>query len=100
MRPALVQAFLDGLSDRPATQKVAQTSLKALERWAIRLDLLPRQITLGTEAVGSKGGHKPWTEAQIRTAIECARRSFARHHGRVEHRPARQRSCQDAMVGP
>jgi integrase len=33
-------------------------ALKALERWAIRLDLLPRQITLGTEAVGSKGGHQ------------------------------------------
>lgn len=78
MRPALVQAFLDGLSDRPATQKVAQTSLKALERWAIRLDLLPRQITLGTEAVGSKGGHRPWTEEQIRTAIESARGDLSR----------------------
>ncbi len=78
MRPALVQAFLDGLSDRPATQKVAQTSLKALERWAIRLDLLPRQITLGTEAEGSDGGHKPWTEDQIRTAIEHARPDLSR----------------------
>ncbi len=78
MRPALVQAFLDGLSDRPATQKVAQTALKALERWAIRLDLLPRQITLGTEAVGSTGGHKPWTEAQIRTALEHARVDLSR----------------------
>jgi integrase len=78
MRPALTQAFLDGLSDRPATQKVAQTALKALERWAIRLDLLPRQITLGTEAVGSKGGHKPWTEDQIRTAIDHARADLSR----------------------
>jgi integrase len=78
MRPALVQAFLDGLSDRPATQKVAQTALKALERWAIRLDLLPRQITLGTEAEGSDGGHKPWTETQIRTAIDHARPDLSR----------------------
>ena len=78
MRPALVQAFLDGLSDRPATQKVAQTALKALERWAIRLDRLPRQITLGTEAVGSDGGHKPWTVDQIRTAIEHARPDLSR----------------------
>ncbi len=78
MRPALVQAFLDGLSDRPATQKVAQTSLKALERWAIRLDLLPRQITLGTEAVGSKGGHHPWTEAQIKAAIDHGRADLSR----------------------
>lgn len=78
MRPAVVQAFLNGLSDRPATQKVAQTSLKALEQWAIVLDLLPRQITLGTKAAGSSGGHKPWTEAQIRTAIECARPDLSR----------------------
>lgn len=78
MRPALVQAFLDGLSDRPATQLVAQTSLKALEKWAIRLDLLPRQITLGTEAIGTEGGHRPWTEAQIRTAVESARPDLSR----------------------
>src|SRR5712671_3413642 len=31
MRPALVQAFLDGFADRPATQKNAQTAIKALE---------------------------------------------------------------------
>ena len=78
MRPALVQAFLDGLSDRPATQKVAQTALKALERWAVRLDRLPRQITLGTEAAGSDGGHKPWTEDQIRTAVDHARPDLSR----------------------
>lgn len=70
MRPALVQAFLDGLSDRPSTQKVAQTALKALERWAIVRDLLPRQITIGTDAPGGDGGHKPWTEEQIALGIE------------------------------
>ncbi len=78
VRPALVQAFLDGLSDRPATQKVAQTALKALERWAIVRDLLPRQITIGTDAPGGDGGHKPWTEAQIRTAIDHARTDLSR----------------------
>jgi len=72
IRPALVQAFLDGLADRPATQKHAQTALKALERWAIVRDLLPRQITLGTDAPGAHGGHKPWTEQQIATGIAHA----------------------------
>jgi hypothetical protein len=48
MRPALVQAFLDGLSHKPAQQKCAQTAIKSLERWAIVRDLLPRSITLGT----------------------------------------------------
>lgn len=78
VRPALVQAFLDGLSDRPATQKVAQTALKALERWAIVRDLLPRQITIGTDAPGSDGGHKPWTDEQIKTGVDHAVPHMAR----------------------
>jgi integrase len=65
MRPSLVQAFLDGLADTPATQKCAQTALKSLERWAIVRDLLPRSITLGTEAPGGDGGHVPWSDDQV-----------------------------------
>jgi integrase len=65
MRPALVQAFLDGISDRPAAQQKAKRVLAALERWAIVRDLLPRQITTGTEAPGSNGGHVPWTDEQV-----------------------------------
>ena len=29
LRPALVQAFLDGFADRPATQRIARSALKA-----------------------------------------------------------------------
>ena len=65
MRPALVQAFLDGLSDRPGAQIVAQVALKALEKWAVVRDLLPRSITMGTEVIGSDGGHVPWTDEQV-----------------------------------
>jgi integrase len=66
MRPALVQAFLDGLADQPATQKNARVALKALERWAIVRDLLPRPITLGTESIyDDDGGHMPWTDEQV-----------------------------------
>jgi hypothetical protein len=65
MRPALVQAFLDGLADRPGVQQNAQTALKALEKWAVVRDLLPRQITLGTEVIGCEGGHVPWTDEQV-----------------------------------
>jgi integrase len=68
IRPALVQAFLDGLSDLPAKQKVALTALKAVERWAIVRDLIPRPITLGADAPGGEGGHKPWTLEQVRLA--------------------------------
>jgi integrase len=75
MRPALIQAFLDGLADRPAAQQKAQTAMKALERWAIVRDLLPREITTGTEAPGSDGGHTPWAEEQV----AFAERSVSRH---------------------
>jgi len=65
MRPALVQAFLDGLSDRLAAQNKALTVMKAVERFAVVRDLLPREITTGCEAPGSDGGHVPWTEENV-----------------------------------
>jgi integrase len=78
IRPALVQAFLDGLADRPGTQKVAQSVLKTVEKWALRRDLLPYPITTGTEAIGSQGGHKPWTPEQIALAERIAAPHIAR----------------------
>jgi integrase len=78
MRPKLVQAYLDGLADKPATQQCARTALKSLERWAIVRDLLPRPITLGTEAPGSDGGHTPWTDEQVAYAETHAAPTLAR----------------------
>jgi len=78
IRPALVQAFLDGLADRPAQQKNAQTALKAVERWAIVRDLLPYPITTGTEAPGGTGGYEPWTDEQVELAERCCRPHLAR----------------------
>lgn len=78
IRPALVQAFLDALADRPGTQKVAQSVLKSVEKWALVRDLLPYPITTGTEAPGSQGGHKPWTAEQIALAERYAAPHIAR----------------------
>ena len=78
IRPALVQAFLDGFADRLATQKCAQTALRAVEKWALVRDLLPYPITTGTEAPGSSGGHEPWTDDQVELAERCARPHLAR----------------------
>jgi integrase len=78
IRPALVQAFLDGLADRPAQQKCAQTVLKAVEKWAIVRDLLPHPITTGTEAPGGTGGYEPWTDEQVQIAERHARPHLAR----------------------
>jgi hypothetical protein len=65
MRPALIQAFLDGLADRPAAQQKAKGVMGAVERFALVRDLLPRPITTGTEAKGSDGGYAPWTDEHV-----------------------------------
>ena len=78
IRPALVQAFLDGFADRPGQQKCALTALKAVERWALVRDLLPYPITTGTETAGTGGGHEPWTDEQVALAERHARPHLAR----------------------
>jgi integrase len=78
MRPALVQAFLDGYADRPAMQKVAQTALKSLECWALVRDFLTMPITLGTEAPGGDGGNEPWSDDQVKLAETHAPSHLAR----------------------
>lgn len=78
LRPALVQAFLDGYADRPAQQKCAQTALKSLEKWALVRDKLPFPITLGTEAKGSVGGHVPWTDDHVALAEQHAKAHLSR----------------------
>ena len=78
LRPALVQAFLDGYGDRLAQQKCAQTALKSLEKWALVRDKLPGAITLGTEAPGGTGGHVPWTDEHVALAEQHAAPHLAR----------------------
>lgn len=69
LRPALIQAFLDSLTKKPGKQRNARAALQAVEKWALRRDLLPRQITTGVEVTGKLGGHKPWTDEQV-TLVE------------------------------
>ena len=78
LRPALVQAFIDGLSDRPGKQAAALAVLRQVERWAIVRDLLSQPITTGIEFTRSHDGHKPWTDEQVRLAETQARPELAR----------------------
>ena len=73
-----MQAFLDGLSDRPATQEQARKALQALEKWAVVRRRLPRQITLGTEVLGSQGAREPWSEEEVAIAEHCGRPDLER----------------------
>lgn len=78
VRPAVIQAHLDGFSDFPGKQSVTREALRALEKWAIVRDRLSGSITLGTQIIGSDGGHDPWTDEQIEAAIKYARGGLSR----------------------
>jgi integrase len=78
IRPALVQAFIDGYGERRSSAAGALTALKSLERWAIARDRLPRQITYGVDAEYEIGGNEPWTDAQVTLAETHARPDLAR----------------------
>jgi integrase len=78
IRPALVQGYLDGWSDKPGKQQNALRAIKALEKWAVVRDLLPKSITLGVKTGRPQGGHLPWTDTQVATAEKRARPDLAR----------------------
>jgi integrase len=78
IRPALVQGYLDGWDDKPGKQAAALAAFKALEKWAVVRDILPRPITLGVKTGKPQGGHKPWTDAQVALAEKYARQDLAR----------------------
>lgn len=78
IRPALVQAFFDGLAGRPGKQRVALAAIKQLERWAIVRDIIPRPITTGVEIEESDGGYMPWTDDQVILAEKHCRADVAR----------------------
>jgi integrase len=78
IRPALVQAFLDGLADRPGKRYAARAALVRLEQWALVRDRLPHAIMTGTEAPKTQGGRVPWSDEQVALAEQYARPELAR----------------------
>jgi integrase len=78
IRPALIQGYLDSWDDKPGKQAAALAAFKALEKWAVVRDLLPRAITTGVETGKPLGGHVPWTAEQVAIAERHARADIAR----------------------
>lgn len=73
IRPVHVQAYMDGIADRPAKQAACLSALKLVERWAIRRERLLNAITTGVEIGESDGGHTPWSESHVALAEKHAR---------------------------
>lgn len=78
IRPSLVQAYFDGISDRTGKCAAGLAVLKQLEKWAVVRDLLPRPITTGVEIETSDDGHIPWTDDQVVLGETKARADLAR----------------------
>ena len=78
IRPALVQSYLDGWTDKPGKQATALSALRALNKWARKRDLLSTSIVEGVEVEKSVGGHIPWTDAQVAHAVQHARPDISR----------------------
>ena len=99
IRPALVKGYLDGWGYKPGKQAAALAAFKALEKWAVVRDILPRPITRGVKTGKPQGGHKPWTDAQVALAEKYARRDLARAVTLGAHRATDQRSCTNVLDG-
>lgn len=78
IRPALVQAYIDGMTGKPGKQVASLSAIKQLEGWAIVRDLLARPITTGVETEDSNGGHTPWTDCHVELVEKHGRDDFAR----------------------
>lgn len=78
IRPALVQAYLDGMAGKAGKQLVTLAALKQLAAWAEVRDLLPRDITRGVKPERSDGGHLPWSDAHVALVEKHGREDFKR----------------------
>jgi integrase len=78
VRPADTQRFLNTLADKYGAQQRAKIALKAVERFALVMDLVDFSLTAGTKAKRSRAGHKPWTEEQVELVRTHARPEVAR----------------------
>lgn len=78
IRPAIIQAFLDGLAHKTGVQSNARIALSAVERFAVVRDLVPYPFMTGTQVIGSEDGHEPWPAEMIALVQEHARSDIAR----------------------
>jgi integrase len=78
LRPALVLAFLDSLAITPGRRRTALVAFRAIERWALPREHMPRPITTGLTAKYDGTGHSPWSDEQVALAENCARPDLAR----------------------
>jgi integrase len=70
LRPSIIREIVQGMDETPGAANNFLGAIRAFSSWAVVHDHLPASITAGVKPYKSKGGHKPWTDAQIAAAHE------------------------------
>jgi integrase len=68
MKPSHIRGVVDGLSDTPGAANNFLGTMRALSAWGLVRDHFAMSLTHGIEPFFTGGGHKPWTDAQIKAA--------------------------------
>lgn len=87
LQPLHVQTLMDELADKPGKANNTLTLLRALNAWGRKRGHFEHSLVEGIGRYRTKGGHKPWTDAQQAAAVASLtgpmRRAYflARHTG-------------------
>jgi integrase len=68
VRPIHIREVMDGLADTPGAANNFLGGMRALSSWALSRGKIDQSLTEGIEPFETDGGHKPWTDAQIKAA--------------------------------
>ena len=70
LRPSHVRQAMEKLAETPGAANNFLGAMQALSKWGRAKGLLDFPLTDGVEAYQMDGGHKPWTDEQIKVAHE------------------------------
>lgn len=70
LRPSHIREVMEGMADTPSAANNFLRAVGAVSSWGVARDYFNISLIDGVEAFKTKGGHKPWTDAQIKAAHE------------------------------
>lgn len=71
LRPMHVQALMDGFSAQPGKANNFLGTMRAMSKWSrTRGDPFGQSLTEGVVPYKVTGGHRPWSDAQIKCALD------------------------------
>lgn len=98
VRPSHVKKLMEGMAKTPAKANQFLSVMRVLSGWALVSDKITQGLTEGVKAYKVKGGHKPWTDAQI--AIAHAKLSGNVRRGVMLYLYTGQRGQDVVQLGP